>query len=98
MRMRPIYLPRFRVYLLVGYRSRQSRLGNEPVVRPRDGKRDAKACAVHAGLYVDASVVRVNHLANDCQPETRALRLGREERVEDAIAQFPRYTRPVICD
>jgi hypothetical protein len=51
---------------------------------------------VCAGLNVDAAVVRVDDLAHDRQPQAGALRLGREERIEDAIAQLFRHTGAVV--
>ena len=47
---------------------------------------------------IDAPVVRVHDLADDRQPEARALRLGREERVEDPSRIVRRHARAVVGD
>ena len=43
----------------------------------------ARAAASRRACQVDAAFVRVDDLAHDGQAEARALRLGREERIED---------------
>ena len=42
--------------------------------------------------------MRVDHLPHDREAQAGALRLGGEERVEDAIRQLPRHAWPIVGD
>ena len=47
---------------------------------------------------IDAPVVRVDDLPHDRQAEAGSLWLGREERIEDPVAQVRRHARAVVGD
>ena len=65
--------------------------------RARDRQRDPEPRAgLGAAAEIDAPVVRVDDLPDDGQTQTGALGLGREERIEDAVAQFCRHARTVV--
>ena len=51
---------------------------------------------MRTGLNVDASIVRVHDLADDGKAEARTLGLGREEGIENPVAQLARDARPVV--
>src|SRR6476620_12500740 len=59
-------------------------------------QRHPEARAARGGRAdIDPSVMRIHDLPNDCQTEPRALRLGREERAEDAIHDVSRHAGTV---
>src|SRR4051812_8493475 len=97
MRMRPMY-PRLPSLVVCYWKMARLRLRNEPVICPRHRQRYPKPRALGTTQNVDPAVVRVDDLPHDRQAEARALRLGREERVENSIAQILRHARPVVCD
>src|SRR5687767_15570926 len=57
--------------------------------------------AVAARLVVlvpNASALRLCQAAADRQPQPHSVRLGREERVENAVAILARHAEPVVAD
>src|SRR4029079_10806927 len=69
----------------------------KPLVASRDRQRHREARALAARpRHVDPAVVRVDDLPHDRQPESRPLRLRREERVEHAILQLVRNPGAVV--
>ena len=96
MRIRPIVPLAFRRLPAVRA-ARQVYLNQLDGVRHRQRHAEPRA---RPGVLVeiDPPVVRVDDLPHDRQAQAGSLRLGREKRVEDPVAQLRRHARAVVGD
>src|SRR6185436_20560922 len=63
----------------------------------RNGERHTnQRAAAWRCTQINLSVVGVNNLSNDRQSQSRALRLGREKRVEYVLGDIGRHSRAAV--